>query len=284
MYRVEKDEGQKDEGLSFVSSCRMHARPDFSDKTKESPWYNCEMYRVTPFVQDEHYHLYNRGAHKQAIFLDERDCRRFQVLLYLANDQAPIDVRNTLKKYEGESFVQLYGAERKSGPLVDILAYALLPNHFHLIVRQLADGGISAFMRKLCTGYSMYFNLRHGRSGTLFQGPYKGNHIDTDPYFQWAFAYVHLNPVAMVEPEWSAKRIADIAKAQVFLDEYRFSSYPDYYCYRRPERSILAYEDAMHLIETKKDVEALLSSYGRGRVLYTSHEPVEKKESAGLRE
>ena len=115
----------------------------------------------------------------------------------------------------------------------------------------------------------MYFNLKYKHSGTLFQGPFKSNHIDTDPYHTWIFAYTHLNPVGLVEPEWDERAIADIASTQHFLSNYRYSSYFDYYTAERPERTILAYEEAIHYIDKKDDIESLLADYSRGKVLHS---------------
>ncbi|OGG45611.1 hypothetical protein A2673_00025 [Candidatus Kaiserbacteria bacterium RIFCSPHIGHO2_01_FULL_50_13] len=224
--------------------------------------------RRDPFAAEETHHLFNRGAHKQEIFLNDVDYMRFQVLLFLANSSKNIDVRNILKRYEGESFVRLFADEHPDQSLVDVLAYSLLPNHFHLVVREKGDGGITTFMRKVCTGYSMYFNLKYDHSGTLFQGPFKSSHIDTDPYFNWIFAYVHLNPVAIVEPKWDEKELQNPARAQKFLDGYKYSSHYDFYVAERPERAILAYDEARQYVEKKADIQALLASYGHGRVLF----------------
>ncbi|MDP2648393.1 MAG: transposase [bacterium] len=185
----------------------------------------------------------------------------------MANDTSPVNTR-AASKYRGESSAELFARKRES--LVDILAYSLMPNHFHIVARQLAERGISIFMGKLCTGYSMYFNRKHDHSGTLFQGPFKSSHIDTDSYFLWSFAYAHLNPLSLVEPEWSGKHIRDSLRAQKFLEKYRYSSYPDYYCGKRPERTILNYEEGLNHVDSNADMRALLKSYARGRVLYTS--------------
>jgi putative transposase len=235
------------------------------------------MERKTPLMSDETYHIFNRGAHKQAIFLGESDFQRFQILLLLMNSSERVDAGNLLAKYQGESLVNLFDNEVPSVALVDVLAYALLPNHFHLVLRQSVDNGISTFMRKLCTGYSMYFNLKNEHSGTLFQGPFRSSHINSAPYFNWLFAYVHLNPVSIAEPEWKEKGIKDTRRAQKFLNGYRWSSYFDYYTAERSERAILAHEEGIQHIEKQRDIQALLVSYGHGRVLHPSLEGVEKK-------
>ena len=154
--------------------------------------------------------------------------------------------------------------------LVDIYAYSLMPNHFHLVLQQKTDDGITCFLKRVCTAYSMYFNLRHDRRGTLFQGRFKSNHLDTDPYFKWIFPYVHLNPVSIREPHWQESGIGNPARAKEFLKNYRYSSYYDYYVAERPERAILAYDEAADLLDKEADIQDMLTAYAKGRVLYLS--------------
>ncbi len=225
------------------------------------------MERVVPLTVGETYHIFNRGAHKQSIFNDEYDLRRFQLLLCLANTSTPINLRG-LKTRKGESFAGLFETAKSDKGLVDMLAYTLMPNHFHIVVRQKAVEGVSLFMRKLCTAYSMYFNAKHGHSGTVFEGPFKSSHISTDPYFNWVFAYVHLNAVSMVEPAWDERKIENPTRAQEYLNRYPFSSYFDYYTGERPERNILAYLEGREFIEKKTDIQNLLRSYGNGEALF----------------
>ena len=114
----------------------------------------------------------------------------------------------------------------------------------------------------------MYFNTKHEHSGVLFQGRFKSSHLNTDPYFKWIFPYVHLNPVSLTEPEWQEKGIADIGRAVDVLRNYRYSSYYDYYVGERPERAILAFEEAIGLLDKESDLQDMLSAYTRGKVLY----------------
>ena len=114
----------------------------------------------------------------------------------------------------------------------------------------------------------MYYNLKYRHSGTLFQGRFKSNHLDTDPYFKWIFPYVHLNPVSLIEADWQEKGIRNPARAREFLKNYRYSSYYDYYTGERPERAILAHKEVSGLLDKGRDLHGMLSAYRRGRVLY----------------
>ena len=144
--------------------------------------------RKSLFAIGEHYHIYNRGVDKRITFTDEYDIRRFFQSMVEFNTVKPIG-----SLYEN-SFLQLGGETPKLGEkLVNIIAYCLNPNHFHLILEQLVEGGISEFMKRLGGGYTGYFNKKYTRSGSLFQGVFKDVHIDTNEYLLHVSSYVNLN-------------------------------------------------------------------------------------------
>ena len=133
-----------------------------------------------------------------------------------------------------------------------------MPNHFHLLLRQKLPGGITKFMNKLGTGYSMYFNTKYDHSGVLSQGRFKSVHIDTEEYFRYIFSYVHLNPLVLVEPNWEMGIWKDKSAAQEFLQNYKYSSLYDYAAAERPERAILAYGERPDFLKTQSDLKELL--------------------------
>ncbi len=103
-----------------------------------------------------------------------------------------------------------------------------MPNHYHLLLRQQADGGITEFMRKLGGGYVNYFNLKHQRVGPLFQGKFKSVLIDDEAQFTYIPFYIHLNPLDLFVKDWREKGIGDSKKAIGFLNNYKWSSHSDY--------------------------------------------------------
>ncbi|XKT74549.1 MAG: transposase [Patescibacteria group bacterium UBA2163] len=209
------------------------------------------MQRETPLVADEVYHVYNRGAHKAEVFLDERDYFRFKLLLFLANTEREMHTANLLNKYKGQSFISIFEKEEVGQGLVDVLGYALMPNHFHLILRQKAEEGISRFMKKVSTGYSMYFNKKHEHSGTVFQGPFKSRHVESGDYLRWLFAYVALNPLDLHAPNWKEDGFEALPSDAVsFLTNYAHASFPDIGAGRvRPERVIINFDALKELEE-----------------------------------
>ncbi len=176
--------------------------------------------RKIKFDNNSIYHICNRGVEKREIFLDDKDYYRFIHDLYEFNDQRPAENTYYRNLYET-------GTQRNRSLLVEILAFCLMPNHFHLLLKQLADNGISIFMNKL-GGYSTYFNKKYERIGSLFQGRFRAIRIERQEHFIYIPYYIHLNPLDLVESEWREGRIKNLNKAVSFLYSYRWSSYLDY--------------------------------------------------------
>ena len=147
--------------------------------------------RKVPFVKDEYYHIYNRGVDKRSIFGDVFDVMRFYQSMQEFNTVEPIGsiFENRFEHRKDK----LGNAIPKFEKLVDIVAYCLNPNHFHLILTPLVENGISEFMRRLGIGHTNYFNIKYKRCGALFQGTFKSIHIDSDSYLRHLSVYINLN-------------------------------------------------------------------------------------------
>lgn len=131
---------------------------------------------VKQFIENGYYHLYNRGVEKRDIFLDDQDYSVF--LSYIKQYLEP----------------QIGSDPKSLAEEVDLIAFCLMPNHFHFIAKQKTIDGITKFIRAICTNYVMYFNKKYDRVGTLFQGKYKGVLLDNDAYLLHLSRYIHLNP------------------------------------------------------------------------------------------
>jgi len=192
------------------------------------------MSRKTPFSLGENYHIYNRGNDKRVTFQNKTDYDRFIALLYLCNS-----VKNIrLSDYPKVKLEKLLDIKRGE-TIVDIGAYCLMPNHFHLLIHEKTENGISKFMQKLLTAYTMYFNKKNERTGSLFGGLFKATHANEDNYLKYLFSYIHLNPVKLIEPRWKEKGISDKKKANSFLNLYDYSSFLDFTGKQRKESVIL---------------------------------------------
>lgn len=183
------------------------------------------------FANNEIYHIYNRGTDKREIFLRKEDYYQFIHDLFEFNDIKPAPHLNVIINKSGEVRLLLFGARGKREPrelLVEILAFILMPNHYHLLLRQRKENGITEFMRKLGTGYTNYFNHKYKRSGVLFQGKFKAVLVSHDPHFIYLPYYIHLNCLDLIEPNWRDGEIKNIKKAIEFLESFRWSSHLDY--------------------------------------------------------
>lgn len=181
--------------------------------------------RRPQLVNNEFYHIVKRGVEERDIFLDEEDRFRFVNSLLVFNDTrpAPWNIRAFWKQRDPTS-LRDYVPQK---PLLEIHTFALMKNHFHLLIRQLVENGIIDFMRKL-GGYSYYFNKKYKRVGPLFQGRFKAVLINTEEQAKNVFVYVHTNPLEIIEFNWKEEGIKNPQKSLQFLEEYKWSSYPDY--------------------------------------------------------
>jgi len=175
------------------------------------------------FAPGSYYHIYNRGASKQSIFLDESDKNRFARLLYLCNGEKKFKF-NKLKEEEIINFTFDRGES-----LVEICSWVLMDNHFHLLIfipENFPIENITKFLHKLTLSYLMYFNTKYNRSGTLFEGRFKSKIVEDDLYLKYLYSYIHLNPLKMLNNNWKEEGIK-IKNAEEYLKGYDYSSFND---------------------------------------------------------
>lgn len=152
-----------------------------------------------PFVNGAFYHIYNRGVEKRTIFLEQSDYIRFlETVNYYRNTPLAMKLsdykrgKNQTKKVENQV------------NLVNIFAYCLMPNHYHLLISQNVEGGITQFLKKLSDSYTRYFNTRNNRVGPLFQGSFKAKLITNDEYLLQLSKYIHRNSFPLSKWERNA--------------------------------------------------------------------------------
>lgn len=175
--------------------------------------------RYENFAPDEHYHVFGRGTGQEKIFIDEYDQIRF--IFLITHFQSPIRVFNT--GWYTKSFVKKGSFnvnENKTDELiknrsVELISFALMPNHFHLLVKNLEDGVLSVYMHRVLTAYSKYFNAKYNKKGHVFEGPFKTVHVSNNTQLLHLSAYIHKNPKEI--PHWENT-----------YDKYPYSSYQDY--------------------------------------------------------
>jgi putative transposase len=171
--------------------------------------------RSIDIAPDEIYHIYNRGNQKQKLFYSDRDFIRMLFLILLF--QSPKKFRNISRRvdyFNDEKDFKVEYEEVIQGRFVELINFCIMPNHFHLTVKNLTDDGIPKYLHRIQNAYGRFFNAKRDKTGHVFQGTYKAKHISSDRQLQYVSAYIHKNPLE-ISDETSYK-------------SYRWSSYQDY--------------------------------------------------------
>ena len=186
--------------------------------------------RKIQFVENHFYHVYNRGVDKRNIFLDDFNYIRFLESLRDFNDVEIVGslYLKSIREKRFRSKAPKKASEKQKRPLVRILCYCLMTNHFHLLLEQLEERGITEFMHRLGTGYTNFFNLKYERTGRLFEGPFQAVLIEQDNQLNHILRYIHLNPLDILEPGWRENGIKDLERVEKFLENYRWSNHLAY--------------------------------------------------------
>lgn len=172
--------------------------------------------RLTPLVNGEYYHILNRGVARQPTFLNKNDYKQALLALsYYRFTAAPLRLsrfKELSQKERDHITLNMHESEK----LIEIISFVFMSNHFHFLLRQISDNGISSFLSKFTNSYAKYFNIRYKRVGPLFQGRFKSIHVESDDQLLHLSRYIHLNPVVsslILEKE---------------LSSYPWSSFPAY--------------------------------------------------------
>jgi len=169
--------------------------------------------RKVPLVTDQIYHIFNRGVNKGNIFLSDVDYERFlSAALHYKSKTTKFSYEKILSSNDPVSLAVSLAAEDK--PRIQVIAYCLMPNHFHFLIKQLEEAGITSFIRKLSNSYAHFINVKYKRVGPLFQGRFKNVLIESDDQLIHTSRYIHLNPL-----------VSDLVTQ---LKDYKWSSYLDY--------------------------------------------------------
>ena len=193
-------------------------------------------YRKQQFVNEEIYHITTKKMGDDLLFRDIDDYYRGIFSIYEFNNIKSVEIRKKRKarikmKKSGDPLSANLSDERDK--LVEVLTFCLMPNHIHLLLRQLKEGGITKYMNKFGAGYPAYFKEKHNlripkNKGYFFQGRFGSVHIKTDEQLKIVFTYIHTNPISLIEPKWKEIGIQNSKKVIEFLENYKWSSYLDY--------------------------------------------------------
>lgn len=198
--------------------------------------------RFIPFVNEEFYHIFNRGTGQMQIFNQNRNYQRFIKTMLYYQIQGP------------KPRFSLFNPENvhldKNRKIVEIVCFCLMPNHFHFLIQQKMDKGITEFASKLSNSYTKYFNTKNHRQGPLLQGEFKAVHVETNEQLLHLSRYIHLNPL-----------VSYISKS---LDQYRWSSYLEYK--KKENTNFFSKEIILNQFKTTLDYEEFIlnqEDYGK---------------------
>lgn len=192
-------------------------------------------YRKQQFANNEIYHIVLRGIDGNLIFKDIDDYYRGIFSIYEFNNKKSVAIlkrRQEIKASKKKLLKIGQGPSSSSFDIrdkfVEVFTFCFMPNHIHLLIRQIKEGGITKFLSKVGTGFAGYFNRKYGRKGYVFQNRFRAVHIKNDEQLKTVFAYIHINSISLIEPKWKENGIKNSQKVIKFLENYKWSSYLDY--------------------------------------------------------
>ena len=212
--------------------------------------------RKEPFFVGDIIHVYNRGNRKQEIVRDEKDRLYFLRALFYFNDKySPPNIFRILRDLWKSDFYRKMkwpSTWPARDPLVNILAFMLSENHYHLVLQEIKEGGVTSFMRKFGTGMTNRFNTRYKESGRLFQGAYKARRVDKDNYLQYLLVYVHIKNVFELYPGGLENALANFDDAYEFSLRYSYSSLGAYFSDKHIVAPIITTDTCKETFESKE--------------------------------
>lgn len=178
----------------------------------------------TPFDATRYYHLYNTGFERRIIFSSQEDYDRFEAYLYLLN---AVESPRAANFFVGGRTHSIFTSARGE-KLVAIGAYSFLAREFHILARPLVEGGVAKFMQKLQTAYTMYFNKKYQRAGSLFQTSYRSDMTQSEADVHFLFADIHLRPAELFDAAWDEKEGHELYSLAHKAMQYRYSGAGEY--------------------------------------------------------
>ncbi len=220
------------------------------------------MKRKEKFVPGEYYHIYNRTILNIPEFEDYDNAKKLAQCFLLANSTESGPAFNYLRNDKNASFRKAVEIAWRGDKLVDIVAYAIMPNHYHLLVKELKENGVSNFVRKNNVSIAKYINIKKDRKGTLFDGPFESKHVNSNKYLLHLSLYIHLNPLDFIDGKnWRKGNLKNWQQKKKELLKYPWSSLKSF-LYEDYEDWVLSGTDiVMGQFKDKKEYEKFLREW-----------------------
>lgn len=221
-----------------------------------------KLMRKNPFVPGEYYHIYNRTILNVPEFNDYKNAERLTQSFLIANSTKSSEAFQFLRNNKEATVDEALDIAKRGEKLVDILSYAIMPEHYHLLLKELRDSGISDFIRKCNISIAKYVNIKNDRRGALFEGRFNAKHINTNEYLLHLSLYIHLNPLDIISgKDWRIHNLKDWFIEKEKLLNYPWSSLKSYLDNNHEDLIISGTEIILDQFDSNKDYELFLQEW-----------------------
>lgn len=220
------------------------------------------MIRKEKFVAGEYYHIYNRTVFKIPEFKDNGNAKKLAQNFLLANSTKSSQAFDYLRSNKTSTVERALEIAKQGEKLTEILCYSIMPNHYHLLLRESKEGGITDFIRRCNTSIAKYINTKTERAGPLFESNFKSKHIDSNNYLLHLSVYIHLNPLDFLDGEqWRENKLKDWKKKKARLLGYKWTSLKHYLMENFNDPIISGEEIILSQFNNKGDYENFLQEW-----------------------
>lgn len=220
------------------------------------------MFRKEKFIQEEYYHIYNRTLFKRPEFTNYKNSKRLKQAFLLANSTHSSRAFQFLRDNKNAAIKDAVEISGRGERLVDVLCYTIMPNHYHLLLKERQEKGISNFIHKCNISVAKYINIKNNRSGPLFESLFKSKHITTNDYLLHLSLYIHLNPLDfLIGKQWRKHRIRNWDKIKNKLINYPYSSLKNFLDVNHEDKIISGKEIITDQFKNTKEYELFLREW-----------------------
>lgn len=224
------------------------------------------------FTPNEYYHIYSRTILNTSEFKNNRNCKRLVQAFLLANYTKSTGAFQYLRNHKEATLQEALGIAKKGEKLVDVLCYVIMPDHYHLLLREAKENGISEFIRKCNISIAKYINISKERKGPIFESRFKSKHIDSNEYLLHLSLYIHLNPLDFISNKtWRNHELKNWSIQKKQLLDYPWSSLNFYLNYRKNDPVISGNEIISNQFKNHKEYESFLQEWSEASINSTDN-------------
>jgi putative transposase len=220
------------------------------------------MLRKEKFVPNEHYHIYNRILFNALVFKDSKNCDRLMQAFLLSNSTKSTQAFQLLRNRQDATIEDALKIAKNGEKLVDVICYVIMPDHYHLLLKEKMEGGITNFIHKCNISVAKYINIKTERRGPLFESLFKSKHIATNNYLLHLSLYIHLNPLDfLVGKQWREHKIQNWNQIRNKLINYPYSSLKNFLNTNHEDKIISGTKIITDQFKNAKEYESFLRDW-----------------------